>query len=134
MNKIKWISLLLSASYILSLFGYWKGVDASVDFQRGIDIIGLYPVFIIGLSLALFGFFKKDAVIVSYIGVAILIIGEVAYLLDWKHIFQGINLTYSMKHIHFSAIISLVCATALLFIAVLQQKYNNKMLDSTTSK
>ena len=134
MNKIKWISLLLSASYILSLFGYWKGVDASVDFQRGIDIIGLYPVFIIGLSLALFVFFKKDAVIVSYIGVAILIIGEVAYLLDWRHIFQGINLTYSMKHIHSSAIISLVCATALLFIAVLQQKYNNKILDSTTSK
>lgn len=84
MNKIKWISLLLSASCILSLFGYWKGVDASVDFQRGIDIIGLYPVFIIGLSLALFGFFKKDAVIVSYIGVAILIIGEVAGSIFFK--------------------------------------------------
>lgn len=134
MNKIKWISLLLSASYILSLFGYWKGVDASVDFQRGIDITGLYPVYIIGLSLALFGFFKKDAVIASYIGAAILIIGEVAYLLDWKHVFQGINLTYSMKYIHSSAIISLVCATTLLFIAVLQQKYNKKMLDSTTSR
>ena len=128
MKKIKWLSLLLSVIYVISLFGYWKGVDASVDFQRGIDIIGLFPVYIIGLTLVLLGFFKKDASISSIIGATILIIGEIAYLLNWGHVFQGIDLTYSIKYIHSGAIVSLICTTTLFFLAVFQQRKKHKQI------
>lgn len=135
MKKIKWLSLLLSAIYVISLFGYWKGVDASVDFQRGIDIIGLFPVYIIGLTLVLLGFFKIGASITSIIGAAILIIGEIAYLLNWSHVFQGIDLTYSMKYMHSGAIVGLVCATTLFFLAVFQQrKSTNKLVEESVEK
>lgn len=124
MKKLKWFSLFFSFIYVASIFGNWKGVDASVDLMRGIDITGMFPVFIIGLTLVLIGFFKQEAYIASIIGALILIIGEVAYLLNWEHIFSGFNLSYSIEHMHTCAIISLVCATSLLVIAIIHQRFN----------